>query len=56
MDKFIPLVYLIGVFILILPSFLSTNKKLKNTLINFSVWFTVLLILLTIYYLYKNIF
>ena len=53
MDKFIPIIYLLGVFVLVLPSFLSSNNKLKNFLTNFSIWFVLLLILLTVYYLYN---
>ena len=35
MDKFVPIIYLIGVLILILPSFLSSNNKWKTIVTKF---------------------
>ena len=34
MSKLIPMIYMLGVLILILPSFLSTNSKMKQFLNN----------------------
>ena len=53
MDKFVPIVYLIGVLILILPSFLSSNNKWKTIVTNFALWCGVILCLILIFYLYK---
>ena len=53
MDKFIPIIYMLGVFLLILPSFLSSNNKWKVILINLSIWFAIILVLMTFYYLYQ---
>ncbi len=56
MDKIIPIVYLIGVLILVLPSFLSSNNKFKTIITNFSIWLGILLFLMTVYFLYKLYF
>ena len=53
MDKIIPIIYLIGVLILILPSFLSAHNKWKTILINFAIWVGIFLFVLTLYYLYN---
>ena len=53
MDKFVPIIYLIGVLILILPSFFSSNNKWKTIVTNFALWCGVILFLISIYYLYK---
>ena len=34
MDKLIPVVYMIGVLLLVLPAFLQSNSKIKQLLIN----------------------
>ena len=56
MDKFIPIIYMLGVLLLILPSFLSSNNKWKVILVNFSMWFAIILVLMTFYYLYQLFF
>jgi len=56
MDKFIPIIYMLGVFILVLPSFLSSNNKWKVILVNLSIWFAIILVLVTVYYLYQLFF
>ena len=53
MDKFIPIIYMLGVLLLILPSFLSSNNKWKVILVNLSIWFVIILVLMTFYYLYQ---
>ena len=53
MDKFIPIIYMLGVLLLILPSFLSSNNKWKVILVNLSIWFAIILVLMTFYYLYQ---
>ena len=49
-DQIIPIIYLIGVLILVLPSFLHSNSKLKQLLANLSIWVIIVLILTTISY------
>ena len=53
-DQIIPIIYMIGVLILVLPSFLQTNSKLKQLLTNLSIWVIIVLIVTTIsYFLFK---
>ena len=54
MDKLLPIIYMIGVLLLVLPAFLQSNSKLKQFLTNFTVWIIVVLIILTIIYVFKN--
>mgnify|MGYP001481971208 CR=1 FL=1 len=49
-DQIIPIIYLIGVLILVLPSFLHSNSKLKQFLTNLSIWIIIVLIVNTISY------
>ena len=50
MDKVIPILYMIGVLILVIPAFLQSNSKLKIFLKNLSIWTIIVLIILTIAY------
>ena len=43
-DQIVPIIYLVGVLILVLPSFLQSNSKLKQLLANLSVWVIIVLI------------
>ena len=53
-DQIIPIIYMIGVLILVLPSFLQSNSKLKQFLVNLSVWIIIILIVTTIsYFLFR---
>ena len=53
-DQIIPLIYMIGVLILVLPSFLQSNSKLKQLLTNLSIWVIIVLIVTTIaYFLFR---
>jgi predicted aspartyl protease len=53
-DQIIPIIYLIGVLILVLPGFLHSNSKLKQFLSNLSIWVIIVLIVTTIsYFLFK---
>ena len=52
-DKIVPLIYMIGVLILVLPSFLQSNSKLKQLLSNLSIWVIIVLIVTTISYFFK---
>ena len=54
MDQLIPVVYMIGVLLLVLPAFLQSNSKLKQLLTNFTVWIIIVLIILTFIYLFKD--
>jgi len=53
MDKVIPVLYMIGVLVLVLPAFLQSNSKLKTFLKNLSIWAIIILIILTIAYFIK---
>ena len=53
-DQILPIVYLIGVLVLVLPSFLQSNSKLKQFLANLSIWVIIVLLVTTIlYFLFK---
>ena len=54
MDKLIPVVYMIGVLLLVLPAFLQSNSKLKQLLTNLTVWIIIVLIILTFIYIFKD--
>ena len=54
MDQLIPLVYMIGVLLLVLPTFLQSNSKLKQLLTNLTVWIIIVLIILTFIYIFKD--
>jgi amino acid transporter len=54
MDQLLPIIYMIGVLLLVLPAFLQSNSKLKQFLTNLTVWIVVVLIILTIMYIFKN--
>ena len=54
MDQLIPVVYMIGVLLLVLPTFLQSNSKLKQLLTNFTVWIIIVLIILTFIYIFKD--
>ena len=53
MDKIIPVLYMIGVLVLVLPAFLQSNSKLKIFLKNLSIWTIIVLIILTIAHFVK---
>ena len=54
MDQLLPVVYMIGVLLLILPAFLQSNSKVKQFLTNLTVWIIVVLIILTVIYVFKK--
>ena len=54
MDQLMPVVYMIGVLLLVLPAFLQSNSKLKQLLTNLTIWIIVVLIILTIIYLFEK--
>tara|TARA_B100001175_G_C19263748_1_gene520711 strand:- start:123 stop:317 length:195 start_codon:yes stop_codon:yes gene_type:complete len=53
MSKLIPIIYMIGVILLVLPSFIKSNKNLKTFFTNLSIWVAVILVLFSLYYLFK---
>ena len=44
-------IFLIAVLVLILPSFLSTNSKIKDFLKNLSIWTIITLVIIVIIYI-----
>ena len=54
MDKLLPVIFMIGVLILVLPSFLQSNSQLKQFLKNLSIWIIIVFIILMIVYLSKS--
>ena len=55
MDKLLSVIFMIGVLLLVLPSFLQSNSQLKQFLKNLSIWIIVVFIILMIIYLNKKI-
>ena len=55
MNKLIPIIYMIGVLLLVLPAFIKTNQNLKTFFTNLSIWVAIILVLFSIYYLFKLI-
>ena len=53
-DQIMSAIFLIAVLSLILPSFLSTNNKLKEFLRNFSIWTIITLVIIVIIYVIKQ--
>ena len=53
MDQLIPVIYMIGVLLLVLPAFLNSNSKLKQLLTNLTIWIILILIILTLIYIFK---
>ncbi len=53
MEKVIPVLYMIGVLILVLPAFLQSNSKIKTFLKNLSIWVIIVMIIITIIYFFK---
>tara|TARA_A100001015_G_scaffold257021_1_gene299429 strand:- start:1064 stop:1231 length:168 start_codon:yes stop_codon:yes gene_type:complete len=47
-EQIMSAIFLIAVLILILPSFLSTNNKIKQFLRNLSIWAVIILIIIVI--------
>jgi len=54
MNQILPVVFMTGVFLLVLPAFLQSNSKLKKFLTNLTVWIIVVLIILTVIYIFKK--
>ena len=54
LDQLLPVVYMIGVLLLVLPAFLQSNSKLKKLLTNLTIWIIIVLIVLTFIYIFKD--
>ena len=52
MEQLMPVVYMIGVLLLVLPAFLQSNSKLKQFITNLTVWIFIVLTILTIMYIF----
>ena len=53
MSKIVPIIYMVGVLLLILPSFIKSNKSLKTFFTNLSIWVAIILVIFSIYHLFK---
>jgi Ca2+/H+ antiporter len=53
MDKLLSVIFMFGVLLLVLPSFLQSNSQLKEFLKNLSIWTIIVFIILIIIYLFK---
>ena len=53
MDKLVPIIYMVGVFLLILPAFINSNNNLKIFFTNLSIWVAITLAVFSIYYFYN---
>jgi len=49
-NKIIPIIYMLGVLLLVLPGFLNKNSKIKILFQNFGIWFAIILLLLSLMY------
>ena len=50
-EQIMSAIFLIAVLVLILPSFLSTNNKIKDFLKNLSIWAIITLVIIVIIYI-----
>jgi len=53
-DQIMSAIFLIAVLILVLPSFLSTNNRVKQFFKNLSIWAIIVLIIIIIIYFIKQ--
>ena len=53
-DQVFPAIFMIAVLVLVLPTFLRTNLKLKQFLTNLSIWaIIVLVVMIVLYFILK---
>ena len=52
MEKLIHLIYILGILVLVLSSFLKSNSKLKDVIKNLTVWLIIIMIIMTIIYFF----
>ena len=50
LEQIVPAIFLIAVLILVLPSFLRTNSKLKQFLTNLSIWAIIVIVVMIVLY------
>ena len=53
MSKIVPIIYMVGVLLLVLPNFIKSNQNLKTFFTNLSIWVAVLLVIFSFYYFFK---
>ena len=53
MDKLVPIIYMVGVFLLILPAFINSNNSFKIFFTNLSIWVAIILVVFSLYYFYN---
>ena len=53
MDKIVPIIYMVGVFLLILPAFMNSNNSFKTFFTNLSIWIAIFLVIFSLYYFYN---
>ena len=53
MDKLVPIIYMVGVFLLILPAFMNSNNNFKTFFTNLSIWVAITLVVFSLYYIYN---
>ncbi len=53
-DQIMSAIFLVAVLALILPGFLSSNKKFKQFMNNLSIWTIIVFIIIVIIYLVKK--
>ncbi len=53
MDKIVPIIYMLGVFLLILPAFMNSNNSFKTFFTNLSIWIAIILVIFSLYYFYN---
>ena len=51
LDQIVPAISLIAVLILVLPTFLRTNSKLKQFMKNLSIWAIIVIVVMVLLYL-----
>ena len=51
LEQIIPAIFLIAILILILPGFLSSNKKLKQLINNLFIWSVIVVTVVIVSYL-----
>tara|TARA_B100000945_G_scaffold63311_1_gene47300 strand:- start:433 stop:600 length:168 start_codon:yes stop_codon:yes gene_type:complete len=53
LDQIIPAIFMVAVLILVLPSFLRTNTKLKQFLTNISIWAIIVsFVMIVLYFIF----
>ena len=53
-DKLLSVIFMVGVLLLVLPSFLNSNSQLKQFFKNLSIWIIIVLTILVIIYVFNN--